>query len=426
MLLSYWFASWFWLDVVVHLDNMARLPLTVVSACVYAVCAVVLLAFTGAYNPPRRGGFLRETAQLWLINLLGVGAAAAILYMLWLMHFSRGVLAVFYVTSCTLMTLRRLVQRLIAQPPRQVIVCGRGPLAQRYVQSVQREAPEIAIAGCLDDYTALEERLQDPAITEVVAALEPEDTGSMSEIIRICEKCGTKISIVPFYHEIIPASAAIESVGDTKVINLRANPLDNLGCAIVKRGCDIMLSLLLIILLLPVLLLTALLVKLTSTGPVLFRQQRVGRGKRLFTMYKFRSMSRSDAENSAWSTPDDPRKTPFGAFMRKFSIDELPQLFNVLKGDMSLVGPRPEIPHFVEQFRDSVPLYMVKHQVRPGMTGWAQVNGWRGDTSIVRRIEHDVWYIEHWSLHLDAMILLRTLFGGFINREHLRRKGDRS
>lgn len=125
------------------------------------------------------------------------------------------------------------------------------------------------------------------------------------------------------------------------------------------------------------------------------------------------------ASDTGWSTNSDPRKTRFGSFIRKFSIDELPQFFNVLKGDMSLVGPRPELPHFVDQFKEEIPLYMVKHQVRPGITGWAQVNGLRGDTSIKERIEHDVYYIENWSILLDIKILFLTLFKGFVNQEKL-------
>ena len=138
-------------------------------------------------------------------------------------------------------------------------------------------------------------------------------------------------------------------------------------------------------------------------------------------MYKFRSMRVNDTENSAWSTNSDPRKTKFGSFIRKYSIDELPQLFNVLKGDMSLVGPRPEIPFYVRQFKEEVPLYLVRQQVRPGMTGWAQVHGLRGDTSIEKRVEYDIWYIENWSIWLDIRILFMTAFGGMKNSEQIRK-----
>ena len=147
--------------------------------------------------------------------------------------------------------------------------------------------------------------------------------------------------------------------------------------------------------------------------------------KELFTMYKFRSMIVNDQSDTAWSTNEDPRKTKFGAFIRKYSIDELPQLYNVLKGDMSLVGPRPELPYFVENFQKSVPLYMVKHQVKPGITGLAQVKGYRGDTSIPKRIEWDVYYIENWSLFLDVKILLMTVFKGLRNVEVLPGSGEK-
>jgi exopolysaccharide biosynthesis polyprenyl glycosylphosphotransferase len=170
----------------------------------------------------------------------------------------------------------------------------------------------------------------------------------------------------------------------------------------------------------PVMLFAAIGVKLSSPGPVIFRQTRVGKNKKLFQMYKFRSMRVNAQESTAWTKDRDPRKTRFGSFIRKTSIDELPQFFNVLKGEMSLIGPRPEIPHFVEQFQETIPLYMLKHLVRPGITGWAQVNGYRGDTSIEGRIKCDIWYIENWSLWLDLRICALTAFGGLVNKEKLR------
>ena len=215
------------------------------------------------------------------------------------------------------------------------------------------------------------------------------------------------------------AAVDIDSINGLPIINLRRIPLDNLGNAFLKRTMDVVGALALIVLTSPVMLFAAIGVKLSSPGPVIFKQKRVGLNKREFYMYKFRSMRVNSRSDSAWSTNSDDRKTAFGAFIRKFSIDELPQFFNVLKGDMSLVGPRPEIPHFVEQFKDEVPLYMVKHQVRPGITGWAQVNGLRGDTSIKARIQHDIFYIENWTLLLDVKILLMTLWKGIVNKEKL-------
>ena len=158
--------------------------------------------------------------------------------------------------------------------------------------------------------------------------------------------------------------------------------------------------------------------KITSPGPLIFKQKRVGRDQKPFTMYKFRSMKVQaiDAEVTEWTTKEDCRKTKFGSFIRKTSIDELPQLFNVLKGDMSLIGPRPERPFYVDKFKEEIPKYMIKHHVRPGMTGWTQVHGWRGDTSIHKRIEYDIYYIENWSLTIDIKILFLTVVKGFVNK----------
>lgn len=165
-------------------------------------------------------------------------------------------------------------------------------------------------------------------------------------------------------------------------------------------------------------LIAAILVKVTSPGPLIYKQVRVGLHNKSFEMYKFRSMEvqPEQEEQKAWTVKNDPRVTTVGKFMRRTSIDELPQLFNVLRGDMSLVGPRPERPFFVEKFREEIPRYMVKHQVRPGLTGWAQIHGYRGDTSIRKRIEHDLYYIENWTVGLDIKILFLTFFKGFVNK----------
>ena len=186
-----------------------------------------------------------------------------------------------------------------------------------------------------------------------------------------------------------------------------------------KRLLDVAGSLVLIVCTSPIMLAAAIGVRLSSPGPVIFKQERVGRNKKLFKMYKFRSMRVNADQDTGWSRDVDDRKTRFGSILRKLSIDELPQLFNVLKGDMSLVGPRPEVPHYVRQFKEQIPLYMVKHQVRPGITGWAQVNGLRGDTSIEARIRYDIYYIENWNFFFDIKILFMTLVKGIVNQEKL-------
>ncbi len=271
-------------------------------------------------------------------------------------------------------------------------------------------------AKYLGGISMLDEVLKTHRIDEVMISLDYDEFHLLSTVIEVCETHGVKSSLLPFYNNYLPSKPQIEVLEDIPVINLHHIPLDNVGYAIIKRAIDILGSLFGLILISPLLLVTAVGIKLTSPGPIIYKQLRVGKNRKNFTMYKFRSMRIADnADTTTWGTEQDPRRTRFGAFIRKFSIDELPQLVNVLKGDMSLVGPRPERPFFVEKFRDEVPLYMLKHLVRPGITGWAQVNGWRGDTSILERIKCDMYYIENWSLMLDIKILLLTVFKGFIN-----------
>ena len=189
---------------------------------------------------------------------------------------------------------------------------------------------------------------------------------------------------------------------------------------VLKRLMDIIVSAIGLVIASPIMLVTALAIKLEDHGPVFYRQKRATYAGRIFEVYKFRSMRVNAAEDSAWSTNSDPRKTRFGSIIRKFSLDELPQFFNVLKGDMSLVGPRPEIPFHVEHFKEEIPRYLVRQQVRPGLTGWAQINGLRGDTDIAERIRYDIWYIENWTVALDIKILFRTVFGGkMVNDEKI-------
>ncbi|MBR4768735.1 MAG: exopolysaccharide biosynthesis polyprenyl glycosylphosphotransferase [Lachnospiraceae bacterium] len=223
---------------------------------------------------------------------------------------------------------------------------------------------------------------------------------------------------IPDYGKLMSSKPYTEDLAGTPVIYIREVPLNDVTNAFIKRAEDIVGSILAIILFSPVMLVTAILIKLTSKGPVIYKQERVGLHNRTFRMFKFRSMVVQDEneEKKAWTTKSDPRITGVGRFIRKTSIDELPQLFNVLAGQMSLVGPRPERPQFVEKFREEIPRYMVKHQVRPGMTGWAQVHGLRGDTSIEERIRFDLYYIENWSLGMDFKILFLTVFRGFVNK----------
>ncbi len=264
----------------------------------------------------------------------------------------------------------------------------------------------------------LADLLDHEEIDEVIISLDYDEFPLLAEIIEVCENEGVKSNLLPFYTKYLPSKPYIDDIDGLPLINIRHIPLDNFLYSFLKRAFDIVASALGLVALSPLLLVTAVGVRLTSPGPVIYKQLRVGRNKKEFMMYKFRSMRVDDnADMTTWGGRADSRRTAFGTFIRKCSIDELPQLFNVLKGDMSLVGPRPEREYFVQKFREEVPLYMLKHLVRPGITGWAQVNGWRGDTSIVERIKCDIYYIENWSFLLDLKILIMTVFKGIINPE---------
>ncbi len=273
----------------------------------------------------------------------------------------------------------------------------------------------IAVLGSTDE---LEKILENNRLDEIALTLALREYYKLKRIVAICEKSGVHTKFVPDYNDIIPTRPYTEDLLGLPVVNIRHVPLTNSFNMICKRAMDIVGAIVAIIIFSPVMLVTAVLVKTTSKGPLIYKQERVGLHNQTFQMYKFRSMEVQSAksEKRAWTVRDDPRVTKVGRVIRKTSIDELPQLFNILKGDMSLVGPRPERPFFVEKFREEIPRYMVKHQVRPGLTGWAQVNGYRGDTSIKKRIEYDLYYIENWTMGLDIKILFLTFFKGFVNK----------
>lgn len=271
---------------------------------------------------------------------------------------------------------------------------------------------------CIGKIEEFEELTGKYHIDEVVVALPYEKYHYMKEIISICDKEGIRIRIVPGYYEYLQVSTRVEDLDGMPILNIREVPLDLMVNKLVKRSFDIFFSSMALILFSPIMLTVAIGVKLSSPGPVLFRQERVGVNNRKFMMLKFRSMrlQNNEEEKSQWTTADDPRKTRFGSFIRKTSLDELPQLFNVLKGDMSIVGPRPERPYWVDKFKEEIPEYMLRHYIKSGITGWAQVNGWRGDTSIEERIKCDNYYIYNWSLWLDIKIIIMTVFKGFVNK----------
>lgn len=266
--------------------------------------------------------------------------------------------------------------------------------------------------------TMLEIILSKKSVDIVMIGLSGSDLNEFKHILQTCEKSGVKTQIIPYYHKYIPAKPYMDDLDGLPVIDIRHVPLDNVFKNFFKRSFDILFALSALIITSPLLLLAAIMTKLSSPGPILYKQERVGLNRQNFYMYKFRSMrvQSEEEEKNKWTTPNDPRKTKWGSFMRKTSIDELPQFFNVLKGDMSVVGPRPERPYFVDQFKETIPRYMIKHQVRPGITGWAQVCGYRGDTSIQKRIEYDLYYIENWTFSFDLKIIFLTIFKGLVNK----------
>ncbi len=247
-------------------------------------------------------------------------------------------------------------------------------------------------------------------IDEVIIAKPLTEVQTITRIAESCEGRGVRFYIAPDFHNIIPKWTILTSLGDIPVIALRNEPLNVFGNRIVKRIFDILVSFSALLLLSPILAFIAISIKMTSPGPVLFRQKRIGSNNLEFTLLKFRTMTvQSPAEsNTTWTLPDDRRVTPFGKVLRQTNLDELPQLWNVLVGDMSIVGPRPERKHFVEKFSMEIPNYRTRHLIKSGITGLAQANGWRGNTSIRKRVENDLYYIENWSLWLDLKIIAKT------------------
>ncbi len=406
-------------------------------ALVYALSVTAIYNALGIYRHYRRRKTNGKILKIFAVNLFAIAVMTSFLFVYRLEDFSRGVLIYLWVFASSFTALRSVIAYKFADysirkgnHQKHVIIFGNGHLAKEFKESVEAD-PSLGIVvdgyvskvhrpelgTNLGSYEDLEQILDDRDVDVLVVALETHELNFMQYVITCAEKNGVRISLIPSFSRYMPRHIRMEELDHVKLIDMRAIPLDNPGAATIKRAMDVIGSALLIALTSPIMLFAAIGVKLSSPGPIFFVQDRVGKEKKPFKMYKFRSMRLNDETETGWSQNVDPRKTKFGSFIRKFSIDELPQLFNVLKGDMSLVGPRPEIPFYVRQFREDVPLYLLRQQVRPGMTGWAQIHGLRGDTSIEERVKYDIWYINHWSISLDIRILFKTVFGGFMNNE---------
>lgn len=439
--LSYLAALWLRFDVLKGFESLqVTSPKLIIAVVFYSVMIVLAYYVNGLYGYDRLRRKREESLRILIVNGVGTIAFMAACYLVRIVDFSRLALIFFWMFSSASILFKRLAMRAILSYCRRrgynlkhVIIIGSGQLAYQYTQDIKRNAhlgysvmgyvgdiQQPAIGDYLGTYAQMEEVFSGFDPDEVVIALDPHDIHLMPDIMAAADKEGVRLSLIPFFNDYIPKNPSITSLGHTKMIDMRVTPLDDFGWAILKRGIDIVGSLVLILLSSPVMLAVAIGVKLSSPGPVVFCQERVGKDKKPFKMLKFRSMRITGTEDTGWSTDRDPRKTKFGSLIRKFSLDELPQFFNVLVGDMSLVGPRPELPYHVNHFKKEIPLYLLRQQVRPGITGWAQVNGLRGDTSIEERVRYDLWYIENWSIWLDLKILLKTAFGGMINKESMK------
>jgi Undecaprenyl-phosphate glucose phosphotransferase len=284
----------------------------------------------------------------------------------------------------------------------------------QYPYEVGQRIEGVAVLGHIDD---VQHTVRGLAVDQVFVALPLEAQAAVEKIVHGLGDEMVEIKIVPDLYQYVVLRGSIEEFEGLPIITLSGSPMYGWN-VVVKRAFDLCVGLPLLLLFLPSLGLLALLVKLTSRGPIFYAQERMGFDGRVFRMLKFRTMS-VDAEQetgAVWAQENDPRRTWLGALLRRTSMDEFPQLWNVVKGEMSLVGPRPERPVFVAEFRKSMPRYMLRHRVKAGMTGWAQVHGWRGSTSLERRLEHDLYYIQHWSPAFDLKILWLTVWRGFVHR----------
>lgn len=421
------------------------LPLSdYVFLLVFIVPVYMFLYYTcSVYAPKRTVHHKYEIYGIVKANTIGIGVLIIILYLVIKeINFSRSVIAFFCIFNICLTSGFRILLRKMLQKIRQkgynlkhILLVGYSRATEEYIDRL-KDNPQWGYVACgiLDDHVPagtlykgvkvlgslgnLEIILPENKLDEIAITLSLRDYDHLEAIVNTCEKSGVHTKFIPDYNSLIPSKPYTEDLMGLPVINIRYVPLTNTGNILLKRAIDIVGSLAGILITSPIMLVSAILIKCTSAGPVIFKQERVGLHNKSFQMYKFRSMRQQSPkdEKKAWTVRDDPRVTGVGKFLRRTSLDELPQLFNILKGDMSLVGPRPERPQFVEKFKEEIPRYMVKHQVRPGLTGWAQVNGFRGDTSIKKRIEYDIYYIENWTLWFDIKIIFMTFFTGFINK----------
>jgi len=415
------------------------------EAVIFGVLAFIFSNWAaGLYKPMRTQLLGSEFVGLIKSLFLGMLLLMSALYFVKLVHFSRDVLIIFAGLYLVFSLLERIMMRTILRMMRSrglnqkfILLVGYNPAVQAFVEALEghswfgyriigylhssdenaETSASIPSIGTIDELGRI---LEENIVDHVVISLPRHALESMADVAATCENHGVQSLILPDYYGLLPAKPRFESIAGMPVIDTRYVPLDDALNATLKRVFDVAFSLLVLICLAPIYMAIAIGIGMNSSGPIIYSQQRVGKNRREFKMYKFRTMNHSllethDESDTLWTIPNDTRRTRFGTFLRRTSLDELPQFWNVLMGDMSVIGPRPERLQFVNQFRHEVPKYMVKHRVRPGITGWAQVNGMRGDTSISERVNFDIEYVENWSLGMDIRIVYRTIKHGFVH-----------
>jgi exopolysaccharide biosynthesis polyprenyl glycosylphosphotransferase len=400
----------------------------------------VAFRWFGLYRPRRLGSHLGEWVDVAKASTLGVLVLVAIMAFAFREYeYSRVVILYFWLLSIVAVSFWRATFREILRAARRgglnirraVVVGGGGPAAEILAALRRRPDVGVQILGLIGDksedgrglapwlgrYEELRALLDRQQVDVVFVALPHAEHGRLGAILADIGDDPVTIHLVPDVYGLASLRGGVEEFEGVPLIHLRESPLHGWNL-VLKRVLDLAVGSVALVMAAPVMALTAVFITLTSGRPLLVRQERMGLDGRAFTMLKFRTM-RPDAESETgpvWTREDDPRRTRLGSFLRRWSLDELPQLLNVLRGQMSLVGPRPERPVFVEQFRRRLPGYMLRHKVKAGMTGWAQINGWRGNTSLEKRLEYDLYYIERWSLTFDLKILFLTLWRGFLSK----------
>lgn len=439
LLITLGFALGYWLRANIPLpaqpDNFIPLSAYTPVWVIYVFSVLIVFYFYRLYHMRRANSRVDQAYTIAAAVSIGMLLQVAIVELLlkntFVDDYPRGILVYAWVTTIVLVIIgREIHRRLTAWARRRDVACdrvlivGSGEVARAIIQKIQL-SPEMGyrIVGIVDntdrrellsvpvigDENQLSEIVDEYAVKEVIIALPEADNHKLLQLTSAAQRGRVNIKVYPDLFQIMTGGVTIDDMGGLPLLDVRDVALHGWKLSL-KRLLDIFAAGVGLVLLSPFMLLTAILVKLTSSGPVFYCQERMGLDGRRFYMIKFRSMqANAEADGPGWTVEDDPRQTRLGAWMRAKNWDEIPQLINVLLGDMSLVGPRPERPVYVERFQQSIPRYMERHREKAGMTGWAQVNGLRGDTSIVERTKYDLWYIENWSIWLDLRIILRTI-----------------